>query len=154
MIKSHSSSLYHIFQVIWDTWIITTFLHWGYCVFSTDDGHSFDQVLLFGHETTLTLFQVLFFALIDLASQNFILAGVCTYLIGEVSGDRFPFSIQYQKPLSNWKKYFIEKVPFRFVSFNILNIYKIDLIATLMSLHKGSSLWISEFPEADSAKFN
>ena len=50
----------------------------------TDDGHSFDQVLFFGHETTLTIFEILLFTVIDILSQNFILAAVITFVFMEV----------------------------------------------------------------------
>ena len=51
----------------------------------TDDGHSFDQVLFYGNELTLLLFDVLTFCISDYIFTNYIVAGVITYLISEVS---------------------------------------------------------------------
>ncbi|XP_028416781.1 LOW QUALITY PROTEIN: meckelin-like [Dendronephthya gigantea] len=49
-------------------------------VFYNDDGRSFTNVFFFGHEWTLLLWEVLFFAIVDYAALNFVLAGVLTYL--------------------------------------------------------------------------
>ena len=57
------------------------------CVFLDvlpDSGHSFDAVLFFGHETTLTIFEVLFFSVVDLIAQDFVLAAVLTFILMEV----------------------------------------------------------------------
>ena len=51
----------------------------------TDDGHSFDQVLFYGNELTLLLFDVLTFCITDYIFTNYIVAGVITYLMSEVS---------------------------------------------------------------------
>ena len=59
------------------------------CIFRlfliSDNGHSFDAVLFFGNELTLLTFDILVFSIIDLASGNFVLAGVLTYGISAVS---------------------------------------------------------------------
>ena len=34
---------------------------------------------------TLTIFEILFFSIVDLIAKNFVLAGVLTYILGEVS---------------------------------------------------------------------
>ncbi|KAK6185155.1 hypothetical protein SNE40_007450 [Patella caerulea] len=49
-----------------------------------DNGHSFDQVLLFGNEITLILFDILFFCMVDHIATNFVLAGIITYLATEL----------------------------------------------------------------------
>ncbi|KAM9848023.1 meckelin-like [Aulostomus maculatus] len=49
-------------------------------IFYNDDSHSYSKVLFYGNETTLLIFDTLFFCLVDLASQNFVLAAVLTYL--------------------------------------------------------------------------
>ena len=51
----------------------------------TDDGHSFDQVLFYGNEMTLLLFDMLTFCIADYICMNYIVAGVITYLLSEVS---------------------------------------------------------------------
>lgn len=53
-----------------------------------DGGHSFDQVLFYGHETTLIIFEVLFFNAIDLFAKNYILSAVILYLGREVGSSR------------------------------------------------------------------
>ncbi|XP_017308711.1 meckelin [Ictalurus punctatus] len=64
-------------------------------IFYNDDSHSFAEVLFYGNEATLLIFDTLFFSVVDLCSQNFILAAVLTYvqqmifrLIRNVSGRR------------------------------------------------------------------
>ncbi|XP_061918864.1 meckelin-like isoform X2 [Entelurus aequoreus] len=49
-------------------------------IFYNDEAHTFSNVLFYGHEGTLLIFDTLFFCIIDLASQNFVLAAVLTYL--------------------------------------------------------------------------
>lgn len=46
----------------------------------SDDSHSFADVLFYGNEAVLLIFDTLFFCVVDLGSQNFILAAVLTYL--------------------------------------------------------------------------
>lgn len=45
-----------------------------------DESHSFSDVLYYGNEATLLIFDTLFFCIVDLSSQNFILAAVLTYM--------------------------------------------------------------------------
>jgi len=52
---------------------------------SVDEGHSFSDVLYYGNETTLLIFDILFFSIVDLASQSFVLAAILTYLQQEVN---------------------------------------------------------------------
>ncbi|OXB79904.1 UNVERIFIED_CONTAM: hypothetical protein H355_000934 [Colinus virginianus] len=49
-------------------------------IFYNDEGHSFSEVLYYGNETTLLIFDILFFSVVDLASQSFVLAAILTYL--------------------------------------------------------------------------
>ncbi|XP_050986760.1 meckelin isoform X1 [Labeo rohita] len=49
-------------------------------IFYNDDSHSFADVLFYGNEAVLLVFDTLFFCVVDLGSQNFILAAVLTYL--------------------------------------------------------------------------
>lgn len=53
-------------------------------IFYNDEGHSFDDVLYYGNETTLLIFDILFFSIVDLASQSFVLAAILTYLQQEI----------------------------------------------------------------------
>ncbi|KAK3540968.1 hypothetical protein QTP86_007693 [Hemibagrus guttatus] len=64
-------------------------------IFYNDDSYSFAEVLFYGNEATLLIFDTLFFCVVDLGSQNYILAAVLTYvqqlafrLIRNVSGRR------------------------------------------------------------------
>lgn len=52
----------------------------GTSIFYNDNGHSFDQVLFYGHEMTLLVFEILLFNVVDLIWQNFVLDGVVTFL--------------------------------------------------------------------------
>lgn len=52
--------------------------------FLIDDGHSFSSVLYYGNEATLLIYDLLFFCVVDLACQDFILAAFLTYLQQEV----------------------------------------------------------------------
>ncbi|XP_072459653.1 meckelin isoform X2 [Notamacropus eugenii] len=49
-------------------------------IFYNDENYSFSKVLYYGNEATLLIFEILFFSVVDLASQNFVLAAVLTYL--------------------------------------------------------------------------
>ncbi|XP_076869270.1 meckelin [Brachyhypopomus gauderio] len=49
-------------------------------IFYNDDSHSFADVIFYGNEATLLIFDMLFFCVVDLASQSFVLASVLTYL--------------------------------------------------------------------------
>ncbi|XP_067936702.1 meckelin-like [Watersipora subatra] len=51
-------------------------------IFYNDNGHSFDQVLFYGHELTLTTFEVLLFGLVDMTSGGgFIFSAVIVYVV-------------------------------------------------------------------------
>ncbi|XP_061920166.1 meckelin isoform X3 [Entelurus aequoreus] len=49
-------------------------------IFYNDEGHSFSDVLYYGNEGTLLIFDTLFFCVVDLVSQSFVLAAVLTYV--------------------------------------------------------------------------
>ncbi|XP_051054068.1 meckelin isoform X2 [Phodopus roborovskii] len=53
-------------------------------IFYNDEGHSFSSVLYYGNEATLLIFDLLFFCVVDLACQNFVLASFLTYLQQEI----------------------------------------------------------------------
>lgn len=53
-------------------------------IFYNDESHSFSSVLYYGNEATLLIFDLLFFCVVDLACQNFILASFLTYLQQEI----------------------------------------------------------------------
>ncbi|KAL4617058.1 meckelin [Arapaima gigas] len=53
-------------------------------IFYNDESHSFSDVLYYGNEATLLIFDMLFFCIVDLGSQNFVLAAVLTYLQQQV----------------------------------------------------------------------
>ncbi|XP_015775238.1 PREDICTED: meckelin-like [Acropora digitifera] len=53
-------------------------------IFYNDNGRSFNSVLLYGHEWTLMLFDLLIFAFVDSLAQDFVLAGVVTYLVAKI----------------------------------------------------------------------
>ncbi|KFP71627.1 Meckelin, partial [Acanthisitta chloris] len=46
----------------------------------------YNDVLYYGNETTLLIFDILFFSIVDLASQSFVLAAILTYLQQEIFG--------------------------------------------------------------------
>ncbi|XP_076448752.1 meckelin-like [Babylonia areolata] len=50
-------------------------------IFYKDNGHSFDQVLFYGNEMSLMLFDILLFCMVDLIWQNYVLDGVIVFLI-------------------------------------------------------------------------
>ncbi|XP_054716868.1 meckelin-like [Uloborus diversus] len=52
--------------------------------FYNDDGRSFSSVLFYGNETVLLLFDVLLFSVIDLASSDFVLAAVLTFIFAKI----------------------------------------------------------------------
>ena len=62
-----------------------------------DDGHSFDQVLFYGNEMTLLLFDMLTFCIADYIFMNYIVAGVITYLMSEVGC--YYLSLVVRKPV-------------------------------------------------------
>ncbi|KAG5857004.1 hypothetical protein ANANG_G00013930 [Anguilla anguilla] len=49
-------------------------------IFYNDESHSFSDVLYYGNEATLLIFDTLFFCVVDLGSQSFVLAAILTYL--------------------------------------------------------------------------
>uniref|UniRef100_A0A3B5BP19 Transmembrane protein 67 n=1 Tax=Stegastes partitus TaxID=144197 RepID=A0A3B5BP19_9TELE len=49
-------------------------------IFYNDEAHSFSSVLFYGNEGTLLIFDTLFFCVVDLGSQSFVLAAVLTYV--------------------------------------------------------------------------
>ncbi|XP_067093967.1 meckelin [Osmerus mordax] len=49
-------------------------------IFYNDESHSFSDVLFYGNEATLLIFDTLFFCVVDLGAQSFTLAAVLTYL--------------------------------------------------------------------------
>ncbi|KAK6982489.1 Meckelin [Biomphalaria glabrata] len=53
-------------------------------IFYYDNGHSFDNVLFYGNELMLLIFDVLLFCIVDLIFTNFVLAGIITYIISEL----------------------------------------------------------------------
>ncbi|NXP53510.1 MKS3 protein, partial [Heliornis fulica] len=53
-------------------------------LFYNDEGQSFSDVLYYGNETTLLIFDILFFSVVDLAFQSFVLAAILTYLQHEI----------------------------------------------------------------------
>ncbi|XP_012943556.1 meckelin [Aplysia californica] len=53
-------------------------------IFYSDNGHSFDNILFYGNELTLVVFDTLFFCIVDLIFQDFVLAGVITFLATEL----------------------------------------------------------------------
>ncbi len=73
MVKKHCNS----YQIISDLsdWVKMCFVY-----LLSDDSHSFADVLFYGNEAVLLIFDTLFFCVVDLGSQNFILAAVLTYL--------------------------------------------------------------------------
>lgn len=53
-----------------------------------DEDFSFIDVLFYGNEATLLIFDTLFFCVVDLAAQSFVLAAVLTYMEQTVSRGR------------------------------------------------------------------
>ena len=51
---------------------------------TADKKLSFDKSLFYGHELSLVIFEVLFFAMMDLAAQNYVFDGAMLYLLMEV----------------------------------------------------------------------
>uniref|UniRef100_A0A667XCU8 Transmembrane protein 67 n=1 Tax=Myripristis murdjan TaxID=586833 RepID=A0A667XCU8_9TELE len=49
-------------------------------IFYNDEAHSFSDVLFYGNEATLLIFDTLFFCVVDLGAQSFVLAAVLTYI--------------------------------------------------------------------------
>ncbi|XP_066874056.1 meckelin isoform X5 [Kogia breviceps] len=53
-------------------------------IFYNDESYSFSSVLYYGNEATLLIYDLMFFCVVDLACQNFILASFLTYLQQEI----------------------------------------------------------------------
>ncbi|XP_053323888.1 meckelin [Spea bombifrons] len=53
-------------------------------IFYNDESHSFSNVLFYGNESTLLIFDMLFFCIVDIGSQNFVLAAILTYVQNEM----------------------------------------------------------------------
>lgn len=51
----------------------------------TDEDFAFKDVLFYGNEATLLIFDTLFFCVVDLGAQSFVLAAVLTYVEQTVS---------------------------------------------------------------------
>jgi len=49
-----------------------------------DGIYAFDEVLFYGNEMTLASFDVLLFSLVDIYCQDYVMAGVATFLIYKV----------------------------------------------------------------------
>ena len=79
----------------------------GFLFFICEDGgSSFSAVLFYGHEFTLLVFEVLIFALVDLASHNYFLGAAVTFFIMEVSWFNSSTVLHWQKGLfGNQKNY-------------------------------------------------
>ncbi|KAH0517635.1 Meckelin [Microtus ochrogaster] len=81
-------------------------------IFYNDEGHSFSSVLYYGNEATLLIFDLLFFCVVDLACQNFVLASFLTYLqqeIKEWGAERAcvtdqGFKLEYEFPLKLYEE--------------------------------------------------
>lgn len=56
----------------------------------SDDGHSFDAVLFYGHESMLIIFEVLLFGVVDLMAKNYVFSAVILFVVMEVSVDAAP----------------------------------------------------------------
>ncbi|XP_078066710.1 meckelin-like [Mustelus asterias] len=54
--------------------------------FYNDDRTLFSNVLYYGHELVLLVFDTLLFAVVDLGAQNFVLAAIITYLVQKILG--------------------------------------------------------------------
>ena len=50
-------------------------------IFYNDDSRSFNSILLHGNEWTLMFFDLMMFALVDSIAEDFVLAGITTYLL-------------------------------------------------------------------------
>ena len=66
-----------------------------------DTGHSFDALLLYGHEFSLTIFDVLVFSFVDLLVQDYLIAAIITFFVGKVT-TRYIEMIYINQNLMNW----------------------------------------------------
>lgn len=67
------------------SYIVYTVCACGFGLLITDEDFSFKNVLFYGNEATLLIFDTLFFCVVDLGAQSFILAAVLTYVEQTVS---------------------------------------------------------------------
>ncbi|XP_069076570.1 meckelin isoform X1 [Pleurodeles waltl] len=83
---SHKETDYIVKEKLWLEKILKMELNEPYdkSIFYNDESHSFSDALFYGNESTLFIFDMLFFSVVDLASQNFILAAVLTYTQQEI----------------------------------------------------------------------
>ena len=51
----------------------------------SDGGHSFDALLFYGHELSLTIFDIMVFSFVDLLAKDYLLSAIVTYFAGQVS---------------------------------------------------------------------
>lgn len=58
----------------------------------TDDGNSFGDVLYYGNEILLFVFDALLFCLVDLLGRNLILDAVVTLIVSKVSLNKLLYS--------------------------------------------------------------
>ena len=68
------------FCIVVQYWIILYF----FVTTIADTGHSFDALLLYGHEFSLTIFDILVFSFVDLLVQDYLIAAIITYFVGKV----------------------------------------------------------------------
>ena len=64
-----------------------------------DRGHSFDALLLYGHEFSLSIFDVMVFSFVDLLTHDFLAAAITTFFVAKV---RPTSSWQWPSPHSLW----------------------------------------------------
>ena len=50
-------------------------------IFYSDNGHSFDSVLLYGNEFSLIVFEVLVFSFVDLFTADYLISALITYIV-------------------------------------------------------------------------
>jgi hypothetical protein len=51
---------------------------------TSDRGHSFDALLLYGHEFSLTIFDLMVFSFVDLFTEDFLAAAITTFFVAKV----------------------------------------------------------------------
>ncbi|XP_073085932.1 meckelin isoform X5 [Manis javanica] len=83
-------------------------------IFYNDEGYSFSSVLYYGNEATLLIYDLLFFSVVDLVNQDFLLAAFLTYLQQEI------------KKITVWKSVEPEmEISRKICSGNIINVTQI-----------------------------
>lgn len=58
-------------------------------MFIADGKNCFDSVLFYGNETTLVVFELLLFSLVDIYCHNYLTAGLTVFIIFKVRESRF-----------------------------------------------------------------